>query len=146
MFSETDYVNGWLIYSIGAIVGLWCWWYLLSKLPISPLRPLLVGAMAGLLFMPWYSADNYHFMAPAWVVAASEGLFDGPEYFWRAGIPLIIAVVAMAVLGVVLQILFRLLSGFRKLPEDGQRTETNAESDEPDYLVGRQQRAKPSHL
>ncbi len=145
MFSEADYINGWLAYGVGAIVGLWCWWYLLSKLPIRPLRPFLVGAMAGFLCMPWYSAENYHFLAPAWVVAASEGLFDGPEYFWRAGTPLIIAIVVMAVLGVVLQILFRWFITSRKKPEEDSHSATDAGHDDvTEYRVGSRQRAMPS--
>lgn len=104
MFTEADYLNGWLAYGAGAIVGLWCWWYMLSKLPIKPLRPVLVGIMVGFLLMPWYTSAGSDFLAPAWLVAASEGLFDGPEHFWRAGSPLIVATVIAALLGFVVQV------------------------------------------
>ena len=121
MFTDANYMNGWLIYGAGALVGFLCWWYMLSKLPLRPLRPILLGAMAGLLFMPWYVSPDSAFMAPAWLVAGSEGFFDGAENFWRAGTPMLMAIVIGAVLGLIIQ-LIRLVTQPKAKPKPAKKT------------------------
>ncbi|WP_053981994.1 hypothetical protein [Marinagarivorans algicola] len=111
MFSESEYINGWLVYGMGVIIGLWCWWYLMYKLPLKYLRPALFGAMTAMLVMPWPTSDGSAFLAPAWIIAGAEGVFEGVEAFWRAGIPMLIAVAAGTMMGVVLQILWLLVRG-----------------------------------
>lgn len=113
MFSESEYINGWLAYGAGAIIGLWCWWYLIYKLPLKYLRPALFGAMLAMLAMPWPTADGSAFLAPAWIIAGAEGVFDGAEAFARAGIPMLIAMAIGAFIAVILQILWLLIRGTR---------------------------------
>ena len=43
-------------------------------------------------------AEGNAFLAPAWLIAGSEGLFDGAENFWRAGRPLLMAMAAARLL------------------------------------------------
>ena len=106
MFTASEHLQGWLIYGGGAVLGLLCWWYLLIKLPIRPIRALLFGAMAGVLCMPWPTEQGGQFFAPAWLIAGSDGLFDGPEAFWRAGTPLLMAIAGAAMVALVIQIAF----------------------------------------
>ena len=92
MFTASEHLHGWLVYGGGAVLGLLCWWYLLIKLPVKPIRSLLFGAMVGALCMPWPTEDGGQFFAPAWLIAGSDGLFDGADAFWRAGTPLLMAI------------------------------------------------------
>ena len=69
-----------------------------------------MGAMAALLFTPWSVAEGNPFLAPAWLIAGSEGLFDGGEYFWRAGQPLLMAIAAGAALALLAQIVWILVT------------------------------------
>lgn len=92
MFSEVEYLNGWLAYNVGAIVGLACWFYLIRKLPVKLIKAALFGAMLGLLIMPWPIAEESEYLAPAWIIAGAEGVFEGLEAFWRAGQPMLLAV------------------------------------------------------
>lgn len=105
MFTQTEYINGWLVYSLAAIVGLGCWWYLLTTIPGRFIRLPLLGVMAGLLLMPWFSAEDSQFLAPAWLIAGSEGFFEGPGAFWRAGKPLLIAIGFGFAIGVIAQVI-----------------------------------------
>jgi hypothetical protein len=104
MFTQAEYINGWLVYCGGALIGLGCWWYLLKKLPLGPLRPPLLGAMIGLLFMPWQTDIDSGFFAPAWLIAGSEGFFEQADAFWRAGTPMLVAVAAGLILVTGLQL------------------------------------------
>lgn len=110
MFTQAEYLNGWLIYTLAALVGLACWWYLLTTLPGRFLRLPLLGLMAGVLLMPWFSGADSSFLAPAWLIAGSEGLFEGKDAFWRAGTPLLIAIGGGLALGIFAE-LFRSLRG-----------------------------------
>lgn len=106
MFTQAEYINGWLAYGCAVIVCYWCWWYMLSKLPIKPFRPILLGAMAGLLLMPWTADPQLSYLAPAWLIAGSDGFFEGPAQFWRAGAPLLVALVASMILALIIQIIW----------------------------------------
>lgn len=131
MFTQAEYMNGWLVYGLAAIVGLGCWWYLLTTIPGRFLRLPLLGLMAGLLLMPWFSAEDSQFLAPAWLIAGSEGLFDGPDAFWRAGKPLLIALGSGLAIGVVAEV-------FRSLKN---RNTTKARV----HAAAKAQRAAASH-
>ena len=111
MFSESEYMNGWMVYSIGVIIGLWCWWYLLYKLPLKHLRPALFGAMAAMLIMPWPAMESSNFLAPAWIIATAEGVFEGLESFWRAGAPALTAIIFGAISGLLLQCAYWFVRG-----------------------------------
>ena len=108
MFTQAEYINGWLAYVAAAIVCYWCFWYFLSRLPVKPLRPVLLGAMAGLLFIPWTVEPGQSFLAPAWLIAGSDGAFESVEAFWRAGKPLLLGMGVLACLGLVVQIVIAL--------------------------------------
>lgn len=106
MFTASEHLHGWLVYGGGAVLGLLCWWYLLIKLPVKPIRSLLFGAMVGALCMPWPTEDGGQFFAPAWLIAGSDGLFDGADAFWRAGTPLLMAIAGAAMVALIMQIAF----------------------------------------
>lgn len=110
MFTQAEYINGWLAYTAAAIICFWCWWYMVSKLPLKPLRPVLWGGMLGLLAMPWTVSPDTDYLAPAWLIAGSDGFFESLDAFWRAGTPLIAAVVVMATLALVAQIMWAIFS------------------------------------
>ena len=111
MFTASEHLQGWLAYGVGATLGLICWWYLLSKLPLKPLKPVLLGVMVGLLGMPWTTDVGSEFYAPAWLIAGSDGLFEAPEAFWRAGTPLLMAMGVAAVIALIIQIVWSLKAG-----------------------------------
>jgi NADH:ubiquinone oxidoreductase subunit 6 (subunit J) len=132
MFTQAEYINGWLAYAGAVIVCYWCWWYMLSKLPIKPLRPVLLGAMAGLLFMPWSVDPAMSYLAPAWLIAGSDGLFEGAAKFWRAGAPLLVAVVASIIVALIIQIMSAFLSPVANTkPVPTKKTKTQYVKREP---------------
>ncbi len=114
MFMVSEHLHGWLVYSGGAVLGLLCWWYLLIKLPVRPIRSLLFGAMVGVLCMPWPTEEGGQFFAPAWLIAGGDGLFEGPEAFWRAGTPLLMAIAGAAMIALVIQIALSMKSDSQK--------------------------------
>ncbi len=91
--TENEYVNAWINYFIGAGLLFACWWYLTSLFRWVEVRHLSRLIMGIILVVPWFSYTNQSYLAPAWLIALVEGIFDGDGAFWRAGLPLLIALV-----------------------------------------------------
>jgi hypothetical protein len=144
MLSPAEYTNAWLAYILAMIVGLWCFWYLLSKLPLGRLRMVLVCALAGFLAMPAETAPNSAFLAPAWLMAISETLFDGRDAFARAGSPLVAAVLLGAGLGIIIETLWAFFQP--KAPAAAPRAQHQAsDAAKTRVLRARLARARGSH-
>lgn len=89
--TENEYFNAWINYILGVSLLFACWWYLTSKFKWVELRHILRVVLGVSLVVPWYCYPNQPYLAPAWIIVLVEGLFDGGNAFWRAGIPLITA-------------------------------------------------------
>lgn len=90
MFTSEDYLYGWLLYIAGGLVFFGCWWYLTRKIAVIEVRGLLRTLCLVIMFVPWYASPDMDYLAPAVVIAGVEGIFEGN--FWRAGAPLLTAV------------------------------------------------------
>lgn len=106
MYTTQDYLYGWVIYLAGYAVFMICWWLLTAKVSWRPVRRLLRVAVAVAFIVPWYSAPDADYLAPAWVIAATEGAFDGGDAFWRAGMPLLAVLSAALLVAIVLQVVW----------------------------------------
>ena len=109
MYTEQEYLYGWLAYALGAALLFGCGWLLLALVRWKWLRILLRAVLAAALATPWYADDELTYLAPAWVIAAFEGFFEGGAAFWRAGRPLLAAMaVTAAATAMMLAILWTL--------------------------------------
>lgn len=109
MFSHAEYINGWLVYGLGVFIGLACWYYLIRKLPIKSIKSVLFGVMVGMLTMPWPTKQDGDSLAPAWIIAGAEGIFDGAEAFYRAGVPMLLAMLCGGVVALTVYIILNRL-------------------------------------
>ena len=92
MFTQADYLWGWFYYVLGALILLAAWWYLTRRIPWRGARHILCILLAVTLLMPWYSDAQSTYLSPAWMVSAIETVMEGPQAFWRAGLPLVVTV------------------------------------------------------
>ena len=102
---EQEYLYGWLFYLLGVFVVMACGWVLTARLRNAPVRNLLRVLAAATLLTPWYAAPDLHYLAPAWIIAAFEGLFEGE--FLRAGAPLLWAAGASTLVYLSVYVLWR---------------------------------------
>jgi hypothetical protein len=104
MFSQDEYLYGWLLYLAGALALILVGWVLTAKIRWKPLKRVIRLLGMTFLLVPWYASEELAYLAPAWIIAAFEGIFEGN--FWRAGGPLLSALgVALIVGGVAVSIL-----------------------------------------
>lgn len=108
MYTEHEYLYGWLFYSAGALIMIACFWFLIRGLRLRWLKVLLCLVVGVTLFTPWYAANELEFLAPAWLIAAYEGIFEGGQAFWRAGAPLLAAVGTTAAVALIVIILLHI--------------------------------------
>lgn len=111
MYTQEEYMYGWLLYLAAYVVVMFAGWMLTA--PVKP-RELkwLLRVSAGVIFIvPWYAAEGVSYLAPAWLIAGFEGVFDGPEAFWRAGTPLLVCLVLAVSLSLGLQLFLRFRGG-----------------------------------
>lgn len=97
MTSEA-YITAWLFYLLGATGLLVVVWYLTRSLKRAALRePLRLIAAVCLLF-PFQIDDGYSEWAPAFLMLAFEGVFEGGQAALRTGVPLLSTAIAVLVL------------------------------------------------
>lgn len=118
MYTEQEYLYGWLIYLLGVAVIVACGWWLTAAIRFKELRQLLRLTAIVTFLVPWYADPDLEYLAPAWLIAAFEGLFESGDAFWRAGTPLLTAL-AVAI-GVAL--LVQIISTFRKREKTTEAT------------------------
>lgn len=87
MYTEQEYLYGWLFYLLGVAIILACGWWLTWGMRFKPLRQWLRVAAVVTFLVPWEVAPELDYLAPAWLIAAFEGVFEGADAFWRAGTP-----------------------------------------------------------
>lgn len=91
MFTQEEYLYGWLFYLLGVLIVMVCGWILTARLKWPIVRHLLRLIVGVALVVPWYAAPEMDYLAPAWLICAFEGIFEGEGAFWRAGGPLLSA-------------------------------------------------------
>ena len=110
MFSAEDYLQGWIVYSIGASCLLLFLWLLLRKSSWVAVRHLLMLLSASILLTPVTAYRDDSHLAPAFFVSLYEGVMvSGDDGGFQRGLAPIIAV---ALFGIIFYILFRVLWGF----------------------------------
>lgn len=100
MYTQAEYLYGWLLYLLGVALMMGCGWYLTSGIRYTLAKTLLRVLAAVFFLVPWYASSDEDYLAPAWLIAAFEGIVGGESTFWRAGAPLLSAL-AVAVLAVI---------------------------------------------
>lgn len=109
MYTQQEYLYGWLFYLLGVAIVLLAGWMMTAPIKWKALKLTLRLSAVVIFLLPWYANDDMGYLAPAWIIAGFEGVFDGPDAFWRAGRPLLIALsgalllAAIASLGVALK-------------------------------------------
>ncbi|WP_185236557.1 hypothetical protein [Teredinibacter franksiae] len=97
MMTESEYLYAWLYYLIGAGLLIACWWYITRRIPWLEVRFMLRLVVSVAILVPWYTNTQQEYLSPAILIAAVELFFEGSTAFWRAGMPLLTAlVVALA--------------------------------------------------
>jgi len=105
MYTQEEYLYGWLLYLAGVALLMGCGWLLTARLRWKPLRQVLRLLAAVLLLVPWYANPDMAYLAPAWIIAGFEGVFE--DNFWRAGGPLLSALAVGLISVVVVQLVMR---------------------------------------
>ncbi len=86
------YMWGWFAYLLGSVGVLFVLWYITRPFMTSVRLPLRAVSSAFLL-TPWSVSPEHGQLAPAWVAALFDGLFQEEMSSWRAGGPLLAMVV-----------------------------------------------------
>ena len=86
------YMWGWFAYLLGSVGVLFVLWYITRPFMTSVRLPLR-AVSAAFLLTPWSVSPEHGQLAPAWVAALFDGLFQEEMSSWRAGGPLLAMVV-----------------------------------------------------
>ena len=91
---------------LAAAVIIFCWWFLIRKVPSTEVKVLSLLVIATLLLFPWKVPDSGT-LAPAWIMVGMEMFSSGVKGFGRAGVPLVVALIAVVALSVGLSFFLR---------------------------------------
>lgn len=128
MLTAENYQFAWTLYILAALVGIVILWRLLAKVRWLELKLYLCLSLGALLLTPAAADPEQSFLAPAFLVCALETLFEGTESTARAGIPLLVSLLAMTLAFLILASGYRL---YRRRQEiNKQRFETSPEEDQ----------------
>lgn len=114
MYTQEEYLYGWMFYLLGVIIILGCGWWLTASIRFKELRQLVRLVAVVTFLVPWYASPEMDYLAPAWLIATFEGIFESGEAFWRAGIPWLSALAVAITVTIAWQIAMRLR--FRSSP------------------------------
>jgi len=98
MMTESEYLYAWIYYLVGAGLLIACWWYITRRVPWFEVRFMLRLVVAVAILVPWYTNTQQSYLSPAILIALVELVFEGTSAFWRAGTPLIAAMVTCLLL------------------------------------------------
>ncbi len=98
MFTQEEYIWAWLFYLLGCALSLAVFWVMTRKIKWVEVRAVLRICATVVVLVPWYSDTEGTYLSPAWIVSLLEGIFEGPDAFWRAGTPLIVALILTLIL------------------------------------------------
>ena len=107
MFSAEDYLQGWIVYSIGVACILLFLWLVMKKSAWTTLRHLILLLCASVLLTPVTAYRDDSHLAPAFFVSLYEGVLqsDADMGFQRGLAPII----AVALFALIFYGLLRLL-------------------------------------
>lgn len=108
MYTQEEYLYGWLFYLLGVVIILGCGWWLTASIRFRELRQLLRLAAVVTFLVPWYASPDMDYLAPAWLIATFEGIFEGGDAFWRAGMPLLVTLAVAIGIALIWQIVIRM--------------------------------------
>ncbi len=95
MLTQQEYLLAWLVYLLGSVACLAVVWVMTKNIPWSEVRGVLRIVAGVFMLVPWYISEDSAYLAPAWIASFLEGIFDGPDAFWRAGTPLVVSLVVV---------------------------------------------------
>lgn len=99
MFSAEDYLQGWIVYSVGASCLLLFLWLILRKSRWVTIRHLLLLLAAAVLLTPVTAYRDDSHLAPAFFVSLYEGVMvSGADAGFQRGLAPIIAVAVFAII------------------------------------------------
>ena len=99
MFTAEDYLQGWIVYSIGAGCLLLFLWLLLHRSAWTTVRHLLLLLAAAILLTPVTAYRDDSHLAPAFFVSLYEGvMLSGADAGFQRGLAPIIAVAVFAII------------------------------------------------
>lgn len=111
------YMWGWFAYLLGSVGVLFVLWYITRPF-MTWLRLSVRAVAAAVLLTPWSVSPEYGQLAPAWVAALFDGLFQEQMSYWRAGGPML-AMVGVALLVVLAELWRRHRKGAGDHYQDG---------------------------
>lgn len=128
MLTAENYQFAWALYILSALVGIAIFWRLLERLRWPELKIYLCLVLGVLWLTPVTADPEQSFLAPAFLVSTLETLFEGAQSTARAGIPLLVTLLAMTLMFLVLATARRLYRRREKINK--QRFEVLLEEDQ----------------
>ena len=107
MLTHEEYLMAWSVYLLAASGLFFGFWQITRSLPWMFIKNVIRVSVIVFLFMPWFSYSDQEYLAPAFLIAAFEGLGQGSELWKRAGMPLIFALSGAFVLTIIFSIAFK---------------------------------------
>ena len=99
MFSAEDYLQGWIVYSIGVACILLFLWLVMKKSAWTTLRHLILLLCGSVLLTPVTAYRDDSHLAPAFFVSLYEGVLQSdPDMGFQRGLAPIIAVALFAII------------------------------------------------
>lgn len=94
--TEKGYLLAWGVYLLCSLGLLGCFWYLTR--PFGRLRLPLRALATVFLLLPWSAGVDVDTLAPAWLTLLFDAFLKQGASIWRAGLPLLAAMVAALLL------------------------------------------------
>lgn len=110
MYTQEEYLYGWLFYLLGVAIILGCGWWLTSGIRFKELRQLIRLSAVVTFLVPWYASPDAEYLAPAWLMAVFEAIFESGDAFWRAGTPWLSTLAAVIGVALIWQIGVRIVA------------------------------------
>ncbi|MDD7804953.1 MAG: hypothetical protein PUP46_05220 [Endozoicomonas sp. (ex Botrylloides leachii)] len=101
--TSTQYILGWAIYLVGATGCIFSLWLIAQSWPTRLKRVLCFG-LATLLYVPWWTTPEQHWLAPAFLTAIYDSLGQGPEAMKRAGMIVAAALTFSTLIALILPV------------------------------------------
>ena len=104
MYTADDYFYGWVFYLVGVAIIVLCGWLLTAKIKHRDTRIVIRLIATTFFLVPWYATPDTDYLAPAWLIAGFEWVFEGTEAFWRAGAPLLTTITLVLALALIVRL------------------------------------------
>ena len=98
MLTETEYLVGWLAYTVAACGVAVVAWKVFSVFNLRVIRKFVVGLLLALLLTPWSVSVGGDRLAPALFVGIFDATLQSDAAMYRAFFPLSISLMAMVFL------------------------------------------------